>query len=121
MPLVALSAMIFSGHVWACVPPAGFSDTPHPALDSDLSLVTHTERIEVMRNIIVVKEVASRPLEDQIKKSDDLPGIGGSYALTPGEFGAVGSRRLNCLTDGSTLVEQVLRNDGGWFRYIVLN
>ena len=121
MLLTALAAMMTSGHVIACAPPAGFSDTPHPELTPDLSLVTHIERIEVARSLAVVREAASRPLEDQIKKSDDLPGIGGSHMLTPGEFGAVGSRRLNCLTDGSTLVEQVLRSDGGRFRYIVWN
>lgn len=105
----------------ACLPPVGFIDTPPPKLEPDRVLVTHTERIEVARNSVLVREAAAKPLKDQIRKSEELPGISGSHALTAGEFGAVGTRRLNCLTDGSTLVEQVLRSDGEYFRYIVWN
>src|SRR5262249_44679208 len=53
------------------------------------------------------------------------PGVSGSYMLTKGEFGAPGSRRLNCLSDGTSLVEQVLeseRNSSTFrFRYVVWN
>src|ERR1700730_1603377 len=45
--------------------------------------------------------------------------------LTSGEFGRVGSRRLTCLTDGSSLEEEVLQNDRSptvaRFRYVVWN
>jgi hypothetical protein len=45
--------------------------------------------------------------------------------LTQGTFGTAGSRRLTCLTDGSTLEEEVLRSDRTattfHFRYVVWN
>jgi len=45
--------------------------------------------------------------------------------LTEGEFGAPGSRRITCLSDGSTLVEQVLEKErnsnSSRFRYVVWN
>jgi hypothetical protein len=105
----------------ACVPPTGFSDTPPPAVLREQIFVTHTETIDVSRSLAAVRAAASRPLEDQIGKSDELPGIAGTYPLTPGDFGATGSRRLDCLTDGSSLVEQVLFSDPKRFRYIVWN
>ena len=118
---VILAATICTAHANVCVPPAGFSDTPPPAILREQIFVTHTETIEVSRSLEAVHMAASRPLEDQISKSDGLPGIAGTYPLTPGDFGATGSRRLDCLTDGSTLVEQVLFSDGNRFRYMVWN
>jgi hypothetical protein len=45
--------------------------------------------------------------------------------LTPGEFGAPGSRHIVCLTDGTSVEEEALARDGtatsGRFRYIVWN
>lgn len=104
-----------------CAPPAGFVDSPAPQIAPAQDLVTHTEQIEVQRSVREVLDAANRPLKDQIQKSSDLPGVGGSYMLTAGDFGTVGSRRLNCLTDGSTLVEQVLISEGTRFRYVVWN
>jgi hypothetical protein len=66
-----------------------------------------------------------KPLSETIKSSTSLPGVTGSHMLTDGSFGAPGSRRLNCLSDGSTLVEEVLlreqRSDSMRFRYTVWN
>ena len=121
IPFAILAAAICAAHAGACVPPTGFSDTPPPEILREQDFVTHTETIEVSRALVAVRAAASRPLEDQISKSDGLPGIAGTYPLTPGEFGATGSRRLDCLTDGSTLVEQVLFTDSNRFRYIVWN
>ena len=110
-----------SANAKECALPAKFIDTPPPRIAAAENLVTHTERVEVSRSVSVVLDAANKPLEDQIQESSDLPGVGGSVMLTAGEFGAVGSRRLNCLTDGSTLVEQVLVNEGTRFRYVVWN
>ena len=68
-----------------------------------------------------VRDAGSRPLKDQIKPSDALPGVSDNHLLTAGEFGTPGSRRLVCLTDGSTLVEQVLVGDATRFKYVVWN
>ena len=119
--LAMLAATIGAAHAAACVPPTGFSDTPPPAILSEQTFVTHSETIEVSRALDLVRAAAGRPLEDQIHKSDELPGIAGTFPLTPGDFGATGSRRLDCLTDGSSLVEQVLFSDPKRFRYIVWN
>jgi hypothetical protein len=121
IPFAIFAATTCAAHADACAPPTGFSDTPPPAILRDQNFVTHTETIEVARAPEAVRAAASRPLEEQISKSDELPGIAGTYPLTPGEFGATGSRRLDCLTDGSTLVEQVLFSDQNRFRYIVWN
>lgn len=63
--------------------------------------------------------------QTRLLKGSSLPGVTGSYMLTEGRFGAPGSRRLNCLSDGSTLVEQMLlreqRIDSVRFRYAVWN
>ena len=118
---VILAAAIGTAHAGTCAPPKGFSDTPPPEILREQIFVTHTETIEVARSLEAVHAAASRPLEDQINKSDGLPGISGTYPLTPGEFGTTGSRRLDCLTDGSSLVEQVLFSDPKRFRYIVWN
>jgi hypothetical protein len=119
--LVFLAAAISSAHAAECVPPAGFADTPPPAILREQIFVTHAEAIEVSETLAEVRAAASKPLEDQIHKSDELPGIAGTYPLTPDVFGATGSRRLDCLTDGSTLVEQVLFSDANRFRYVVWN
>ena len=121
IPFAILAAVISTAHAAACVPPSGFSNTPPPQIRREQVFVTHTETIEVSRTVEAVRAAANRPLEEQINKSDELPGIVGTYPLTPGEFGGTGSRRLDCLTDGSTLVEQVLFSDPHRFRYIVWN
>jgi hypothetical protein len=104
-----------------CAPPAGFVNTPPPVIAAAPDLVAHKEEIVIEASVRAIREVGSRPLKDQIKQSDALPGVRGNSMLTPGEFGAVGSRRLVCLTDGATLVEQVLYADENRFRYVVWN
>jgi hypothetical protein len=108
-----------------CLPPPGFKDTPHPAVAPLERLVSHTEEIIVDRPLAVVLHAVEKPLSETIKRSSSLPGVTGSYMLTEGRYGAPGSRQLNCLSDGSTLVEQVLlrerRIDSVRFRYAVWN
>jgi hypothetical protein len=118
-----IAALFFASRLCAadCAPPVGFIDSPPPANAADQDLVSHLEQIDIDRSMREVLDAANRPLKDQIEQSSALPGVSGSYPLTPGPFGAVGSRRLNCLTDGSTLVEQVLVSDGQRFRYVVWN
>lgn len=110
----------------ACVPPSGFVDTPHPAVAPVEQLVAHTEEIVINRPLDVVLDVeAKTSLEKAIDRNSSLPGVSGTYMLTKGEFGQPGSRRLTCLTDGSSLVEEVLENvndeNSAQFRYVVWN
>jgi hypothetical protein len=71
----------------------------------------------------VVLGVVDKPLKDTFKKTGSLPTVSGEYQLTQSAFGTPGSRRLTCLTDGSTVEEEVLQSerdsDSRRFRYIV--
>jgi hypothetical protein len=114
------------GVVDSCVPPRGFVDTPHPTVAPAERLVSHTEEIVIDRPLDVVLDAEARTsLEKAIAKSSSLPSVSGTYMLTRGEFGQRGSRRLTCLTDGSSLVEEVLDNkrdkSSAEFRYVVWN
>lgn len=125
--IIGCGGIFWTTHASAqtCVPPAHFVDTPAPQVAPLDQLVSHVEEVTVDRPLAAVLAVVDRPLSESIKKSDSLPGVSGSYVLSGGEFGAPGSRRLDCLTDGSTLVEQVLEDeqhsDRHLFRYVVWN
>jgi len=120
--VLSTSAAVFAQ---VCVPPSGFVDTPHPAIVDEKELVSHTEEITIDRPLDKVLEGSNRPLKDTIHKTSSLPGVSGDHMLTQGTFGAPGSRRLTCLTDGSTLEEEVLQrertNNSYRFRYVVWN
>ena len=130
--MAGAACILIAGIVWtngasgqSCPLPPGFKDTPHPAIAPLERLVSHTEEITVDRPLAVVLHAVDKPLSETIKSSTSLPGVTGSHMLTEGSFGAPGSRRLNCLSDGSTLVEEVLlqeqRSDSMRFRYAVWN
>lgn len=108
-----------------CAPRPGFVDTPHPTVGGAGELVAHTEEITIHRPLSVVLSAVDKPLKDTFQKTDSLPTVSGDYMLTKGEFGAPGSRRLTCLTDGSTLEEEVLQSErdrnSSRFRYVVWN
>ena len=87
LALFALHKEEAAADSWA--PPQNFVDSPRPVLASADKLVAHTETISISRNLQAVLMAANRPLKDQINPSSELPGINGSYMLTPGEFGAV--------------------------------
>jgi hypothetical protein len=112
----------------ACAPPAGFKDIPPPQIAPLDQLVSHTEEVTIGRpfeEVMEEFEANQRRGYISIQKSDALPGVSGTYLLTTGEWGAPGSRRITCLTDGSTAEEQILLNDRGQtsaeFRYVVWN
>jgi hypothetical protein len=110
----------------ACAPPPGFVDLPHPTIAAPELLVSHTEEITVDQPLAVVLDAASRTdLKDAIRKSSSLPGVSGEHPLNDIPFGTPGARRLVCLSDGSTLEEQVLEQErnqtSSRFRYIVWN
>ncbi len=129
--LTLILAILCATPAWAvdapaCSPPPGFKDGPHPAIAPVDQLVSHTEEIIINRPLNVVLDEAERTdLKQAIRKSDSLPGVSGTYELTSGGFGQPGSRRLVCLTDGSTTTEQVLERDrnatSAHFRYVVWN
>jgi hypothetical protein len=109
-----------------CVPPPGFVDTPHPAVAPVEKLVSHSEDIVIHRPLEVVLDAESKlSLEKTIDRNSSLPSVSGTYMLTQGDYGSPGSRRLTCLTDGSSLVEEVLESgrdkNSGHFRYVVWN
>lgn len=123
--LAGLVSAVLSASMLAqtCTPPPGFADTRHPAIVPIEQLVSHTEEITIARPLAVVLEAIDKPLKDTFKKSDSLPTVSGEYPLTKSAFGTPGSRRLTCLTDGSSLEEEVLESDRDSssyrFRYIV--
>jgi len=127
MVVLALMAVanVCSAAADSCVPPAEFVDVPHPAVAPVDRLVSHTEEIVIDRPLTQVLSAVDKPLRDVVHKSSGLPGVAGDYVLTKGEFGAPGSRRVVCLTDGSTVEEQSLdreRNESSFrFRYVVWN
>jgi hypothetical protein len=116
----SLSATVASA---ACFPPPGFVHIPAPAAAPNERLVWRAEDIDIDRPLSKVMAVPNKPLAQTIRPSKSLPGVAGDYMHTPGGFGAPGSRRLNCLTDGSTLEEQVLEREqtprSYRFRYVV--
>jgi hypothetical protein len=122
---VVVPNSIAFGAVGACVPPAGFVDTPHPAIAPADQLVSHVEEIVIDRPLAVALSAADKPLKDVLHSTNALPGVAGDYGLTVGEFGTPGSRRLVCLTDGSTVEEQALERErtekSYQFRYVVWN
>ena len=83
-----------------CAPPSAFVDAPHPAIDAPERLVSHTEEIVINRSLPIVLSAVDKPIKDTIHKSGSLPGVSGEYLLTKAEFGRLGSRRINCLSDG---------------------
>jgi hypothetical protein len=88
-------------------------------------MVSRTETIVIDRPLVLVLTVVNRPLKDVLRPTGSLPGVTGTYPLTQGDFGKLGSRRLVCLSDGSLTEEQVLtrerRENSYRFRYQVWN
>jgi hypothetical protein len=125
--VVALTSILFVTRLSAqtCAPAPGFVDTPHPVIGSPEEFVSHTEEITIDRPLSVVLRAVDKPIKDTFKKTGSLPIVSGDYMLTKGEFGASGSRRLTCLSDGTTLEEEVLQSDrdrnSSRFRYVVWN
>jgi hypothetical protein len=110
----------------SCAPPPGFVDRPNPVVADESILVAHTEEITVNRPMaVVLRSGDNTDIKDAIRKAGDLPGVTGHYALNNIPFGTPGARRLVCLSDGSTLEEQVLKSErstsSSLFRYVVWN
>jgi hypothetical protein len=120
---LALAGMLLSGQSVACEPPAGFVNPPRPDIAPLEELVSHTEEMDIAQPLAVVTQSANRPL--RIDATKDLPGVSGTFRLSNEGYGSVGSRRLVCLTDGSTSVEEVLLTESNGyssrFRYVVWN
>lgn len=120
---LTLSGMLLSSQSLACTLPAGFVDTPRPDLAPLERLLAHVEEIHVARPFAA--PARNRPLEEAIRPTRERPGVAGTFRLSATGYGSLGSRRLVCLTDGSTAVEEVLRTETGAdsrrFRYMVWN
>lgn len=121
--VLTLFGFLLSGQSLACEPPAGFINPPRPAIAPLEQLLSHTEAREIAQPLAVVLQSANRPL--RIDPTKDLPGVSGTFRLSDGPYGSVGARRLVCLTDGSTSVEEVLltesNSESSRFRYVVWN
>jgi hypothetical protein len=109
----------------ACAPAQGFVDLPPPPIDLSDGMVSRTETILIDRSLSTVLTAVNRPLKDVLRPTGSLPGVTGTYPLTQGDFARPGSRRLVCLSDGSSTEEQVLTRERGEnsyrFRYQVWN
>jgi len=121
----SLKPALAEGTKAECAPIAGFVDVPPPPIARSDGMVARTETILVDRPLRTVLMVVNRPLKDALRPTGSLPGVTGTYPLTRGDFGAPGSRRLVCLSDGSSTEEQVLTREHGEnsyrFRYQVWN
>jgi hypothetical protein len=124
--IVAATSVSAGAIAQTCSPPRGFVNQPPPALAAPDRLAAHAEEITVNRPLaIVVSTAAKTDIKDAIHKAGDLPGVTGEYPLNSIPFGTPGARRLVCLSDGSTLEEQVLELEASKsfhrFRYMVWN
>ncbi len=121
--------LIYCGNSLAaapCMPPQGFLDTPHRVIAPAEQLISHTEVITLEQPLDAVQDIeANTKLEDAIDKNSALPNVTGTFILQGTEYKDPGARRLTCLSDGSSLVEQVLENRRdtlqAHFRYVVWN
>jgi hypothetical protein len=103
-----------------CELPQGFIVSSPPQIEPDSKLVSRTEEIIIGGTLQGVrKKLGDVELKDILVKSRKLPGVVGVKVLTPGGFGAPGTRRLVCLSDGSVTLEQVVDQESERFRYVV--
>jgi len=122
---IVVALFLSAGPVYSqtCAPPPGFVDTPHPVIGASDPFVSHTEEVTIERSLTIVLNAVDKPIKDTFKKTDSLPTVSGDYMLTSGDFGAPGSRRLTCLSDGGTVEEEVLESTrtptSFRFRYVV--
>lgn len=106
----------------ACKPPAGFVEPPMPKIGK--KLVSHIEEtvMKVSLNTAVQKR-RTTDLQSVIARTEDLPHVTGEYQLSKLPFGTQGTKRYVCLSDGGSLVEQILidkqTSDKYQFRYQV--
>src|SRR5215472_690164 len=120
-----LTSALAEGTKAECAPAQGFVDLPPPPIDRSDRMISRTETILVESPLGTVLTVVNRPLNDVLRPTGALPGVIGTYPLTQGDFWGPGSRRLVCLSDGSSTEEQVLIREHGEtsyrFRYQVWN
>lgn len=105
-------------------PPPGYAPSDPPPLGPARRLVSRVEEAVIERPLSeVVAAVDAARLEDWIDGSGSLPGVRGTCMLRGERFDAPGSRHMIFLTDGTTVVEEVLDKhrgpDGYGFRYQV--
>lgn len=108
----------------ACTLPDGFVVTGAPKATEKTRFVSRTETVTIKAPLeFILQQTQKAELENTIKSDDDLPSVAGTFNLTEGRFKKAGDKRLTCLTDGSSLVEQILTNKvdrtEARFRYIV--
>ena len=120
----AVIGLFLSGQcLSSCEPPPGFVNPRRPDVAPLEELLSHTEERHIALPLALVLQSANRPL--RIDATKDLPGVSGTFRLSDGPYGSLGARRLVCLTDGSTSVEEVLLTasdeDSSRFRYVVWN
>lgn len=105
-------------------PPPGYDPGPPPAVSGPERLVSHVEEISIDRPLPhVVAAIDAAPLAAWIDGTGQLPGVRGTAVLVGERFDAPGSRHMVFLTDGTSVVEQILEKhrgpDGYRFRYVV--
>ena len=120
-----LASLPFVAQSQDCAPPPGFVNPPRPDIAPLEQLLSHKEEMQVPLPLATVIQASNRPLKEGLRPTKGMPGVSGTFRLSEGPFGSVGSRRLVCLTDGSTAVEEVVHFEQGSenrrFRYVVWN
>lgn len=119
---ISIGVLLATGST-ACELPPGFVNPPRPEIAPLEQLLSLTQEREIALPLADVLRSANRPL--RIDATKDLPGVSGTLRLSEGPYGTVGARRLVCLTDGATSVEEVLLTEStpqsSRFRYVVWN
>ena len=122
LSLTAIGVLVATSSL-ACELPPGFTNPPRPQIAPLEQLMSLSQEKEIALSLADVRRSANRPL--RIDATKDLPGVSGTLRLSDGPYGTVGARRLVCLTDGSTSVEEVLLTEStpqsSRFRYVVWN
>lgn len=120
---LALIGTLLTSAGLACELPPGFVNPARPQIAPLEQLLSLSQEKEIALPLAEVLRAANRPL--RIDATNDLPGVSGTRRLSDGPYGTVGARRLVCLTDGSTSVEEVLVTEStpqsSLFRYVVWN
>jgi hypothetical protein len=99
------------------------SRIPDVPVDENAKYVTNEIEIEIDRPVgDVFKWTVYTPLEIQLRGTKKIPGVRSTKALNNKKYGEAGYRRLVCLEDGNSAVEEIIDNIlDTYFSYKVWN
>ena len=93
------------------------------SINENAKLVSNEIEIEINKPVgDVFKWVVYKPLEQKLRGTDKIPGVRTTTALNDKAPGTIGYRRLVCLEDGNSAVEEFMENKpDNYFSYKVWN